>query len=282
MDHQGPRHKQGETLAPTLIYKSSDDANILTGEAWLDEDTIANATFTVKPARDNTAFAHRSNRDPSRNLAEQYVSAPCDINIRTSKGSESIPVLALTGVRILAQSSAKGQSGGYGTEFVRMAISSRYVETIRKGLASSVAVLDPPIEKSNKKTIGGTAYVTFTVNVAKCPVEIEEKPGERAELGLSTIMSQHPHDIVANVMFNLSLKYKGKALNDISGARYHVSLTPVKIFPHDLSDYSIDPMPAGLTVVSDAELPEGSRATKRLVDLIGRLGVDDSSKSGSG
>jgi len=276
----------GPSTASTLVFKTSDEAgvesNTLSEEAWLNEDNIANVTFTVKPARDNTTFAHRSNRNPARSLAEQYLSAPCEVNVRTSKGLESIPVLALTNVRILAQASTRGQSGGYGTEFVRMALPSRYVEALRKGLASSVAILDPPIENSSKKTAESVSYVAFTVNIANCPVEVEDSKDSRTELSLSTIMNSHPNDVVASVMFGLSLKYKGKMLDDVSKARYHISLTPSKIFLSDLADYSVDPTPAGLTRVSDAVLPVEAKATKKLTALMAKLGVEDAGAGNPG
>jgi len=263
-----------------MVFKDVDatgaEIYILSKDAWLDEDTISNATFSAKPPRDNTAFAHRSSREGASALAEQYLSAACDVGFRTPNGISTAPVLALTGVRILAQSPTKGQAGGYGTDFVRLAVPSKYIEALRRGLASAKnTILDPPVEKSNRKSAGGITYITFTVNIAKCPVEVENDEGERTMFTLSDLMSKHKDDLVANVVFNLSLKYKGPRLTDPATAAYHVSLAPTRIFVQDISDTSVDPTPAGLTIVSDAELPVKGRGSSRLLQLMSKLGVRD-------
>jgi len=250
--------------------------------AWVAPDEVQGLSFHAGPARKITRTDPRAPKELTFHH-EMYATKPVTVE-RTVGGSVgTMSNLCLKDVRILYQSSMNSGNSSYGMTFVRFAFPTTAVEAIRKALMK--ASDGKPIDTAGKSQViagkDGQRYTVFTGNIANIDISYAPSDGDDASpqlADLKTLLSDAQADVIASVVLKVDLKYGGADAEDTEDLRYSLAFAPTYIQPRDVSEFALDPSPAGLTKIREAEVPDGVVMGDRMAALIKKINL----RGGSG
>lgn len=246
---------------------------------WVDEFTPHKIVFEPGSITDTTQAAINLLANSDHQLEQQYYSQKVAVSIIDRTGILCpLPAFAFEGVRVLYQ---KGAGSRYASRHVLMAVPTSAVRAIaRKLILQGVKFGGELMQDEMIRTLDGIDYCVFTVSISKTTT-LWSKDGQETAFELGAALKGAKKDLIANVAFKVSMKYRGLRGIGKEPAPKAIKLEPFFLVATDVSSDALDPTgPVRSPPPSPSKLGNGFAPSRELADLLGGQAVPSQGHQG--